>query len=62
LFFVERIKIIDADVYWTSKMFRLFLTEFTKNEAKIVVSIGEKHVNSPLMTPIVSEWLDFFSG
>jgi hypothetical protein len=24
--------------------------------------IGEKHVNSPLMTPIVSEWLDFFSG
>jgi hypothetical protein len=22
----------------------------------------EKHVNSPLMTPIVSEWLDFFSG
>jgi hypothetical protein len=26
----------------------------TKNE--------EKYVNSPLMTPIVSEWLDFFSG
>jgi hypothetical protein len=22
----------------------------------------EKHVISPLMTPIVSEWLDFFSG
>jgi hypothetical protein len=22
--------------------------------------VEEKHVNSPLMTPIVSEWLDFF--
>jgi hypothetical protein len=25
-------------------------------------SFGEKHVNSPLMTTIVSEWLDFLSG
>jgi hypothetical protein len=35
------------------------------NELKRVCQItycGEKHVNSPLMTPIVSEWLDFFSG
>jgi hypothetical protein len=29
---------------------------------KKFVIYEEKHVISPLMTPIVSEWLDFFSG
>jgi hypothetical protein len=39
----------------TANSYRTFLR-------RIILALEEKHVISPSMTPIVSEWLDFFSG
>jgi hypothetical protein len=39
------------------------LEEYFSNHPQYALSTGEeKHVISPSMTPIVSEWLNFFSG